>query len=187
MTAETTETRATAKAGSAPIPVRYADTANGSSRVALAVTRILLGFVFVWAFLDKTFGLGWATPAEGAWLAGGSPTRGFLTSLEGTFAGAFQSMVGQAWVDWAFMLGLLLVGGALMLGIALRLAALGATLLTGSMWLASLPLQNNPVVDEHVIYASLAVTLAATRAGHTLGLGRQWASLNLFPGWRWLA
>ena len=41
---------------------------------ALALSRILLGFVFLWAFLDKTFGLGFATAAEKAWVAGGSPS-----------------------------------------------------------------------------------------------------------------
>ena len=30
---------------------------------ALAVLRISTGFVFLWAFLDKTFGLGYATPS----------------------------------------------------------------------------------------------------------------------------
>ena len=45
---------------------------------ALAVTRILVGFVFLWAFLDKTLGLGFATTPEKAWLAGTSPTTGFL-------------------------------------------------------------------------------------------------------------
>ena len=30
---------------------------------ALAVLRIATGFIFLWAFLDKMFGLGYATPA----------------------------------------------------------------------------------------------------------------------------
>jgi hypothetical protein len=46
----------------------------------LAVFRVVLGFEFLWAFLDKTFGLGYATPAERAWINGGSPTKGFLRS-----------------------------------------------------------------------------------------------------------
>ncbi|HSO51842.1 MAG TPA: hypothetical protein VL330_03675, partial [Actinomycetes bacterium] len=29
----------------------------------LAVFRVALGFEFLWAFLDKTFGLGYATPS----------------------------------------------------------------------------------------------------------------------------
>jgi thiosulfate dehydrogenase [quinone] large subunit len=163
------------------------DLTSGPGRIALAVTRVLLGFVFLWAFLDKAFGLGVATPAERAWTAGGSPTTGFLMSVDGTFAGLFHAMAGRAVVDWAFMLGLLFVGVALTAGIAMRLAAIVATLLMGSLWLASLPLENNPAVDQHIIYAALAVALAATRAGHTLGLGRRWESLDLFPGWRRLA
>jgi len=40
---------------------------------ALAVLRITTGFVFLWAFLDKTFGFGYATPSAKAWIHGGSP------------------------------------------------------------------------------------------------------------------
>src|SRR5687767_233968 len=54
---------------------------------ALAVTRIATGFVFLWAFLDKTFGFGFGTPAAKAWINGGSPTKGFLSSVE---VGPFQ-------------------------------------------------------------------------------------------------
>src|SRR5689334_12004100 len=47
---------------------------------ALASLRLLTGFVFLWAFLDKTFGLGYATASGKGWLDGGSPTKGFLGS-----------------------------------------------------------------------------------------------------------
>lgn len=164
-----------------PVPPR---TAVG---IALAAARIVLGWVFLWAFLDKTFGLGFATTEADSWLAGGSPTSGFLASREGVFAGAFHALVGHAWVDWAFMLGMLLVGAALILGVAMRPAAVGAVGLMASLWLASVPLENNPVVDEHVVYAVLAVTLAATRAGHRLGAGRYWARLPLVRRLPWLA
>ena len=62
-----------------------------------AVARIAIGFVFLWAFLDKNFGLGYATPSEGAWnfaTGDGSPTFGYLTfgvNPEGQFAGFFNS------------------------------------------------------------------------------------------------
>ena len=52
-----------------------------NSWYAVALTRILLGFVFLWAFLDKTFGLGYATEPAKAWINGGSPTTGFLKIL----------------------------------------------------------------------------------------------------------
>ena len=48
---------------------------------ALAVLRIAMGFLFLWAFLDKTFGLHYATPSAKAWIHGGSPTKGFLNGL----------------------------------------------------------------------------------------------------------
>lgn len=156
-------------------------------RTALAGLRILLGFVFLWAFFDKLLGLGYATPPDGAWLGGGSPTSGFLSGVEGGLADLFHAMAGHAWVDWVFMLGMLSVGTALVLGVAMRLAAVGTTLLMGSLWLASIPLANNPFVDEHVVYAAAAVALAACRAGDVLGLGRRWSSVALARGWHWLA
>ncbi|MEV0316802.1 hypothetical protein AB0H91_55075, partial [Nonomuraea fuscirosea] len=38
-----------------------------------ALARISFGWIFLWAFLDKTFGWGFATPAAKAWINGGSP------------------------------------------------------------------------------------------------------------------
>jgi thiosulfate dehydrogenase [quinone] large subunit len=143
----------------------------------------VLGSVFLWAFLDKAFGLGYATPREGSWFNGGSPASGYLASRQGTFGDLFQGMAGQAWVDWSFMLGMLLVGTALVLGVALWPAAVGATALMGMLWLSALPLENNPAVDDHLVYIAAAVALAATRAGDTLGLGRVVARLKGVPGW----
>ena len=62
--------------------------------VWLAVARVLLGLVFLWAFVDKLFGLGIATPAARAWLNGGSPTTGFLKSVEGPFSNFFNGIAG---------------------------------------------------------------------------------------------
>jgi thiosulfate dehydrogenase [quinone] large subunit len=145
--------------------------------ITAAVTRISLGFVFLWAFVDKMFGFGLATPAERAWTAGGAPTAGFLSGVEGPFAGLFQAMSGQVWADWLFMGGLLGIGLALTAGVAMRLAAASGALLLVSMWMASLPLQTNPFVDDHVVYALVLVLLAALRAGDVAGLGARWRQL----------
>ncbi|MEU4164995.1 hypothetical protein [Actinoplanes sp. NPDC026670] len=165
---------------------------------ALAVLRISTGFVFLWAFLDKTFGLGYATPSARAWINGGSPTKGFLSSVEtGPLESFFHSIAGHAWADWLFMLGLLGIGVALILGIGMRIAAGAATLMMAMMWLAELPLaqqtnagepsgSTNPLVDYHVIYALTAITAALTHAGHTWGLGRWWSSLPIVRKNRWL-
>lgn len=140
---------------------------------ALAVARIMLGFVFLWAFLDKTFGLGLATPAERAWISGGSPTTGFLTmgvNPESPMANFFIGLAGQAWVDWLFMLGLLGIGVALILGVGLRIAAVSGTILLVLMWAAENPLENNPLVDDHLIYAVMLWVFAFSR--------REWSLTN---------
>lgn len=156
----------------------------------LAVLRVSLGFVFLWAFLDKTFGLGYSTPWERAWINGGSPTKGFLSAVEvGPFQGSFHAIAGDAWTNWFFMLGMLAIGIALIAGVGLRLAAVGTTILMALMWAAEWPLaggSSNPVIDYHVIYAIGAVVLALTYAGHTWGLGRWWAKLPLVQKNRWL-
>jgi thiosulfate dehydrogenase [quinone] large subunit len=164
----------------------------------LAVLRIVTGLVFLWAFLDKAFGLGYATPAARAWVSGGSPTRGFLSNVEvGPLQSFFHSIAGTWWADWLFMLGLAGTGVALILGIGLRIAAGAAVAMMGMMWLAEFPLDRttaegtpsgstNPVLDYHVVYGVAAVVLALTYAGHTWGLGRWWASLPFVQRHRWL-
>jgi thiosulfate dehydrogenase (quinone) large subunit len=145
-----------------------------------AVTRISLGWIFLWAFLDKLFGLGRATPAEGAWLDGGSPTTGYLTNAPtGPFQDFYNNLSGAAWADWLFMIGLLAIGVALILGIGIRIAAVAGGLMLVLMWTAVLPPPNNPFMDDHLIYAMVLIGLAAVNAGAVLGLGRWWADTTL--------
>lgn len=51
------------------------------------------------------------------------------------------------------MLGLLGIGAALMLGVFMNLAAGAGALLLLLMWTAVLPPENNPFMDDHIIYA----------------------------------
>ena len=155
----------------------------------LAGLRIATGFVFLWAFFDKLLGLDYSTPSERAWINGGSPTKGFLGSIDaGPFAATFRSMAGDWWVDGLFMLGLLAIGVAVVLGIGLRLAAVSGTVLLALMWIAEWhPARftsggeatgsTNPLVDYHVIYALALILFAVTAAGNRWGLGRAWARL----------
>jgi thiosulfate dehydrogenase (quinone) large subunit len=150
------------------------------ARHLMAITRISLGWVFLWAFLDKTFGLGFATTAENAWVNGGSPTYGFLTfGTEGnTFHTFFAALTGPV-ADWTFMIGLLGIGLALTLGIGMWIAAISGAVMMVAMWAAELPLVNNPFMDDHLIYGLVLVALAAYGAGRTWGLGRMWARLPI--------
>jgi thiosulfate dehydrogenase (quinone) large subunit len=101
----------------------------------LAIVRVVTGFAFLWAFLDKTFGLGYATTAERAWINGGSPTKGFLSRVAvGPFEETFHTIAGAAWADWLFMAALLGIGIALVLGIGLRIAAVSGTVMMLLMW-----------------------------------------------------
>ena len=164
----------------------------------LAVFRVVLGLEFLWAFLDKTFGLGYATPAARAWINGGSPTKGFLSNVAvGPFESTFHTIAGAAWADWTFMVGLLGIGLALIFGIGLRIAAVSGTLMMLGMWAAEWPLakftsageptmSTNPIVDYHIIYALALIALAVTFAGHTWGLGKRWARLPFVQRNRWL-
>jgi thiosulfate dehydrogenase [quinone] large subunit len=146
------------------------------ARYLLAVLRISLGWVFLWAFLDKLFGLGRSTTPENAWLAGGSPTSGFLSfSARGPLVGVFQGMAGSPVVDVLFMTGLLGLGLTLLLGIGLKVAGVAGPLLMLLLWVSQLPPAANPFMDNHIIYALVLALFPLLEAGHTLGLGRWWA------------
>jgi len=164
----TSHTASTSAIGTASTPLEY----------VLGITRLLMGWVFLWPFLDKTFGLGHETASKDAWVDGGSPTAGFLgNAVKGPFDSFYHDMAGQGWADWLFMLGLLGIGVALILGVFVRLAAVSGVVLMVLMWAAVLPPDNNPFLDDHIIYALVLVILALTHAGRFLGLGAIWQSM----------
>ncbi len=145
------------------------------SQLLSAMLRIGMGFIFLWAFFDKVFGLGYATLPEKSWLAGNSPTSGFLKfGTTGPFKPFFESLAGNSVVDWLFMLGLLGIGLALVLGIGKKLSTLFGTLLLLLMWLSTFPPKNNPLIDEHIIYILVLQLLLPLQSGGVLGLGKWW-------------
>lgn len=74
------------------------------------VLRLALGWVFLWAFLDKLLALGFATGrddetgvvnrfGDAAWINGGSPTEGFMQFGLNTrwfFDDLYADLAGQA-------------------------------------------------------------------------------------------
>jgi thiosulfate dehydrogenase [quinone] large subunit len=160
---------------------------------AFGIVRILLGFTFLWAFIDKLFGLGFATcradvggsidfGCSSAMIQGGSPTYGFLTfgtagshtgGLFDWMASSSPTTIGVA--DVLFMAALLLIGVALTLGITMKLACWGGATLLVFMYLAgSVWPENNPFVDDHIVYAVVLIGLWLMGAGRFLGLGDRW-------------
>lgn len=152
-----------------------------AARGALAFLRIVLGWIFLWAFLDKLLGLNHSTPSERAWINGGSPTAGFLSNASGPFGGFFRSLANLGtFADVLFMAGLLGIGIALITGAGLRLAAICGTLLVFMMYLATFPFMregvSNPITTAHWLEAAGMIVVALTLAGDTFGLGKWWAS-----------
>ena len=166
-------------------------------RRVLAVARIVIGFTFLWAFVDKLFGLGFATPSSRAWINGGTPAQGFIKGIEGPFHDVFQ-VFANPFGDWLFMIGLLGIGVAMITGAGLRIAAVAGTLLMAFMFLAEWPAattvvdgkvvsgSTNPIVDSHWHEALLLIISAVTLAGDTWGLGKWWGNLSFVRKNRWL-
>lgn len=164
-----------------------------TARQGLAVLRIGFGLTFLWAFFDKLLALGFATgknPETGAvdrfgpdaWINDGNPTFGFLTfgvPEDNPFRETFNSIAGDAWTNWLFMAGLLGIGLALTFGVGIRIAAVTGAILYLLMWVASMPLENNPVIDDHLLGAVALVVFALTLAGDTWGMGKAWAKTHL--------
>ena len=155
-------------------------------RYLWAATRLCLGWTFLWPFMDKLFGLGHETASADAWLNGGNPTMGFLSHSAGPFSGIYQSIAGAGVVNVLFMGGLLGIGVALLLGIAMRPACIAGATLLMLMWSASLPPENNLFMDDHIIYALVLIGLAAVGAGKTLGLGEWWSRTEVVRRYSWL-
>ena len=142
--------------------------------------RICLGWIMIWAFVDKLFGFGFATVSEKSWLNGNSPTLGFLkAATAGPFAAFYQSIAGNAMIDWLFMLGLLLIGLALLLGIGMKIAGYSGALMMILLWSAHLPPQQNPLIDEHIIYLIIFIAFTSVKTGQWFGFGKWWAKTAL--------
>jgi thiosulfate dehydrogenase (quinone) large subunit len=153
---------------------------------ALAVTRILLGFLFLWAFLDKLLGLGFSTPTAKAWVNGGSPTSGFLKGVDGPFADLFNVMAGIPLIDYLFMAGLLGLGVALVLGVGVKIAAVAGSVLLLMMWLAVLPLDTNPAVDDHIVNIGALAAIGLAYPQQKLSLAVRWRRLPIVKSNQWL-
>jgi len=161
---------------------------NNKLNYVLGLLRLSMGFIFFWAFIDKLFGLGFATTPEKALFTGGSPTAGFLQfGVHGPFAEFFQGLSGIPLVDWLFMLGLLFVGVSLVLGIFMKLGGYTGILMLILMYTAAgLSPENNPFLDDHIIYIFVILSLMLINSGEYLGLGKWWGNTLLVQKYKFL-
>ena len=149
--------------------------------------RIALGLVFLWGFFDKVFGLGFNTPAEGAWIAGGSPTFGYLQfATSGPFASVMQGLAGNPVVDLLFMGGQLLIGLSLLTGIGLKVAGYTGALLMALIYISAFPKEFHPIIDEHIIYGIVLIGIANLQPGHSFGFSKKWAETPIVQKYAFL-
>lgn len=161
---------------------------ENKTRYVWGLLRLTMGLTFLWAFVDKVFGWGFATKPGDAWLAGGSPTTGFLQfGVHGPFTSFYHSLAGMPLVDWLFMLGLLWVGLTLTLGIFVKLGSLTGIAMLFLMYTAvGIPPANHPFIDDHFIEILIMIGLFLSNAGDYLGMGKSWSRINLVQKFKFL-
>ena len=158
------------------------------TKIIIAITRFVMAAQFLGAFFDKLFGLGFTTAPDKAWIRGGSPTAGFLTkSATGPFKVIYNAIGGKGLTNWLFMLALLLVGIALLLGIGMKIGTISGSVLMFFMWTAVLPKPGNIFqIDDHVVNILVLLILLLLKAGQVAGFGRWWTSTKLVKRLPWL-
>lgn len=158
-----------------------------NSEFVWAILRISVGLIFLWAFFDKTLGLGYATKPDKAWVLGNSPTYGYLTNgTKGPLKSIFVSMAGNPVVDWLFMMGLLGVGLSMTLGIGVTIGGYSGMVMMLLMWISAFPPTNHPFIDDHIIYGMVLIGLTTVKSGNWYGLGKWWESQKIVKKHSWL-
>jgi len=188
MSTDMTDSPAPVAAAKAPL------TGRRTGWVFLSLTRIAIGFTFLWAFFDKVFGLGFSTcrttaddgsytievMCDKAWLNGARITEGYLGSSTGPFADFFADLGKQSWTDWPFMLGLFGIGFALCFGVGTKIALYAGPIMLALMYVSHYwPGQgantSNPFVEEHMIEALAIIGIVLVELGHqSIGFGEWW-------------
>ena len=158
---------------------------------AIGLLRIAYGWTFLWAFLDKLFGLGFSTSAKSAWINGGSPSTGYLqhaVNANSPFASFYSNTLVNlnhslfGIVDWALMLMFLIVGVTMILGFMIRFSTVISLIFFVMVYISEIPFAagaTNPIVDEHIFYILIALVIVFTSASHYLGIGNRWDNLSL--------
>ena len=145
---------------------------------ALASLRVFLGAAFLFAGLEKIFdfagsgkafsAVGFLKFATGGTLPGSdpkaivNPTHDLWVSLAGN--GQLMPIV-----NWLVVVGETAIGIALILGLATRFSGILGAVMMGLITVAAWSFANGPF-NATVLYAAVALYLAAANAGHAYGL-----------------
>ena len=146
--------------------------------------RIMLGWIMLWAFVDKMFGLGFQTPSGSGWIDGGSPSSAVVYVTSGLFKGFFDSLAGNAVVDVLMMVGLLCIGVALILGVASKVTTVTMAVFLLLMFLLAVPPKDNPLIDYHLVYLVLMLAVYVGGGFDRLSLNARWKELWIVKRFR---
>lgn len=153
-----TETISVRSPGEGVWPARLA---NGVLPPVVLLMRLVMGWIFVYSGFDK--------------LINGFSASGFLVhATRGPLAGWFQSLgenqMALNIIDPLVVWGEILIGLALVLGVATRWAAFWGAAMMFMFYLAQLPPANNPFMEYRLVYILMLGVIGALGAGRILGL-----------------
>jgi thiosulfate dehydrogenase [quinone] large subunit len=144
---------------------------------ALAALRVTLGVGFLYAGLEKIFDFA----GTGAFTAAGFLKFGTIGALPGVDPKTIVNPTHALWVNlagyeqlmpvlnWLVVTGETAIGIALILGIAVRLSGVLGAVLMGLITVAAWSFGFGPI-NETVLYAVVALYLAAVNAGRVYGV-----------------
>lgn len=166
----------------------YSETWVGYAVLSL---RLVMGYVILSAGLGKLAEGGWTNP-------GGFSAEGFLVhgvAEANPLQGMFLFFADHLWlIDPMVMWTQILIGLALVLGVFVRLAALGGALQMLLFWagawegglLQGLPVAHGYFIDSSFVYALVLFGLGAVGAGRILGLDARLEQTEIVQENPWL-
>ena len=145
----------------------------------LTILRIMIGWMMLWGFLDKMFGLGYETSAGSGLIDGVSPSSFVIYVTGGIFKDLFTSMAGNPFVDFLMMAGMLIIGITMIFGFASKLTSVAMSLFLLTMYMLHVPPTDNPLIDYHITWI-LAIWAIYLLGGYDrLSISAKWKELSM--------
>lgn len=151
-------------------------------RFALTLTRILIGWHFLYEGLYKLLLPGWTR--DGARIVSGWSAKGYLRGSTGPLAPWLRSLAdsgASGWIDTLIPIALVVVGVSLMLGLFTRLGCLIAIGLLAMFYISAPPTSGMPgpntegaylFVNKNLVELGAVLVLLAFPTGKIAGLDR---------------
>ncbi|MGQ9571959.1 MAG: DoxX family protein [Dehalococcoidia bacterium] len=152
-----TENVSTARLGGWTFTFRYLDVVLPFA----FLLRLAMGWIFVWSGFDKLLG---------DWTSAGFLVNATKGPLESWFIDLGTNSLAVDVIDGLVIWGQILIGIALILGIAMRFTLFWAGAMMFMFYIAQFPPAHNPFLDEHIVYIGVFLLLGALGAGRILGL-----------------